>query len=184
VAAHLASSRPPGPTFIGRQLITLSVARRSVVLLEGARMFSLLFVSAVGAVVWMIVRPTPERDAAAAHTWANFHHCAVSNGWQLLEVHSVYERWPPGSKAYVSRYGDAARVVSDSWFWWHHVQPGSVVAVRGLGMGWGSHTGKDGVLYIGSEYDRQSGVQATFGAKELTRAQRHWHRYQPHLGAA
>lgn len=147
-------------------------------------MFSLLVLVAIGVVIWLVVRPTPQRDAAAAHSWANFHHYAVLvNGWQLLYVHTRYEEWGRGSKAHVSLYGDPASAVRDSWFWWHRVQPGSVVAVQGFGQGWGSHTGKDGVLYIGNEHTHQSGVHATFSAQELNRARRHWNRqHQPYLG--
>lgn len=145
-------------------------------------MFSLLFLIAVCVVIWLVVRPTPARDAAAAQSWANFHHYSVTNGWQLLYIHTLEEDWGRGSKAHVSIYSDATTVVRDSWFWWHHVQPGSVVAVGGLSQGWGSHTCKEDVLYIGNEHTHQTGVQATFEAKELTRAQRHWSRQQPYLG--
>jgi len=139
-------------------------------------MLSLLFLIAVGIVVWLIVRPTPQRDAAAGQSWAQFHHHAVSNGWTLLHIHSVYMHGNRGSKALVSIYGDAHGARRDSWFWWHQVQPGSVVAVSGLSEGWGPHTDRDDVLYIGDEFSRRDSVQATFGARELVRAQRDWTR--------
>lgn len=145
-------------------------------------MFLLLFMLSMGVVVWLIVRPTPQRDAAAAQSWANFHYYTVGNGLQLLYVHTLDENGERGSKAHVSIYGDTTSVVRDSWFWWHQVQPGSVVAVHGLGEGWGPHTGKDGVLYIGDRHEQRSGVQATFGARELTRAQRHWDQQQNYFG--
>lgn len=138
----------------------------------------LLLLILVGLAIWLSNRSTPQRDAAAAQSWANFHHYAATNGWPLLEIHSRYEDWSQGSKAYVSIYGAPTGIVRDAWFWWHHVQPGSVVAVHGFGEGWGPHTGKDGVLYIGDRDLRQSGVTATFNAKELTKARRHWNRQQ------
>lgn len=134
----------------------------------------LAFPLGLGLLIWLLVRPTPERDAAAARAWADFYGYTAAAGWQLLCVHDVYERWGNGSKAHVSVYDDVAGGVRDSWFWWHDVQPDSVVAVNRIGEGWGSHTGRDGVLYIGDKYARRSGVQATFGAVELARARRHW----------
>jgi len=138
---------------------------------------------AIGVAIWLAVRPTPQRDAAAAQSWANFHHYCISSGWQLLYVHTLDADWPRGSKAHVSIYADSTSAVRDSWFWWHHVQPGSVVAVSGLGEGWGPHTRKDDVLFIGDEDAHLSGVRATFGAQELVRARRHWNQH-PRLGAA
>lgn len=147
-------------------------------------MLLLLFFAAVGAVVWWVVRPAPELDAAAAQSWAGFHRYAAGNGWTLLYVHGVYKRGHRGSKAHVSIYGDITRAGRDSWFWWHQVQPGSVVAVSGVSQGWGPHTLRDDVLYVGDEHDHHDGVQATFGARELARAQRHWNRHQRCLGGA
>lgn len=145
----------------------------------------LAFPAGLCLLIWLIVRPTPQRDAAAAHAWANFHTYTATNRWQLLYIHDVYEDWNNGSKAHVSIYDDANSGRRDSWFWWHHVQPRSVVAVNRIGAGWGSHTGKNGVLYIGDEHSHRSGVQATFSAAELARARRHWSRPQPrHLGGA
>ncbi|CAM5737873.1 hypothetical protein ACM0CU_24130 [Mycobacteroides abscessus subsp. abscessus] len=143
----------------------------------------LAFPAGLGFLIWLLVRPTPERDAAAAHAWANFHTYTTAHRWQLLYVHDVYQNGHNGSKAHVSIYDDPAKGQRDSWFWWHHVQAGSVVAVNSFGEGWGPHTGKNGVLYIGDEHTHQSGVQATFAAAELARARRHWSRQQPHLAA-
>lgn len=144
---------------------------------------ALLFVLAVvAAVLWLIFRPQPERDAAAAQSWAAFHHyAATTNGWSLLHVHNVYQRAHRGSKALMSIYGDTTSTSRDAWFWWHHVQPGSVIAVH-HNQGWGPHSQRDDVLYIGRNAPTpQSGVYATFSAHELTRAQRHF-RHQPPLG--
>jgi hypothetical protein len=127
-------------------------------------------------VAWLILRPQPQRDAAAAQAWAQFHRYATANGWSMLYIQNVYQRAHRGSKAMVSIYGDALGASRDAWFWWELVQRGSVVAVN-LGEGWGPHTRRDDVLYIGNgEPAPQSGVHATFGARELVRAQRHFRR--------
>jgi hypothetical protein len=147
-------------------------------------MFSLMSLILIGVAVWLVVRPTAARDAAAAQFWAGFHYCSATNGWALLYVHSVYKHGNRGSKAHVSIYGDTASASRDSWFWWHQVQPGSVVAVSGLSQGWGPHTRRDDVLYVGDGPDRRDDVQATFSARELLRAQRHWSRHQSYLGGA
>ncbi|MCH9729754.1 MAG: hypothetical protein K0U84_08790 [Actinomycetia bacterium] len=118
--------------------------------------------------------PQPERDAAAAHAWAEFARSATDHDLSMLYIENVYDRAYRGSKAVVSLYGDGPSASNDAWFWWEHVQPGSVVAVR-LSKGWGSHTRRDGVLYIGNGGTTdQSGIYATFGARELTQAQRHF----------
>jgi hypothetical protein len=110
---------------------------------------------AIGVVVWLIFRPQPERDATAAQSWAEFHRYATGNGWFLLYVQNVYQHAHRGSKAIVSIYGDAG-VSRDAWFWWEQVQRGSVVAVS-LSQGWGPHTGRDDVLYIGNGGPAQQG---------------------------
>lgn len=137
---------------------------------------TLTFLIAVGVVVWLIFRPQPARDAAAAQSWAAFHQYTTGHGWTLLYVQNVYQHAQRGSKAMVSIYGDATGISRDAWFWWDQVQRGSVVAVS-HSQGWGPHTNRDNVLYIGNQAPgQQSGVYATFGSKELVRAQRHFRR--------
>jgi hypothetical protein len=136
----------------------------------------LFLIVVMGFVVWLIFRPQPERDAAAAQSWAAFHQYTSGRGWTLLYVQNVYQRAQRGSKAMVSIYGDSTGMSRDAWFWWEQVHRGSVVAVS-HSQGWGPHTNRDGVLYIGTQApEQQSGVYATFNAKELARAQRHYHR--------
>lgn len=81
-------------------------------------MSSLLFLIAVGVVVCLICRPQPARDAAAAQSWAAFHHYTTGNGWTLLYVQNVYQHAQRGSKAMVSIYGDTTGTSRDAWFWW------------------------------------------------------------------
>jgi hypothetical protein len=132
--------------------------------------------TAAGVVAWLIFRQQPQRDAAAGKSWAEFHRNATGSGWSMLYIQNVYQHAHRGSKATVSIYGDAVGVSRDAWFWWEHVKRGSVVAVS-LSQGWGPHNRRDDVLYIGSgEPVQRSGVHATFGARELVRAQRHFRR--------
>jgi hypothetical protein len=133
----------------------------------------------VGVVVWLVVKSSqPQRDAAAAQAWGQFHRNATGHGLSMLYIEDVYQHAHRGSKAMVSIYGDGAGVSRDAWFWWEHVRRGSVVAVR-LSQGWGPHTRRDDVLYVGNGGPaRQSGVHATFGARELVRARRHFRRQQ------
>lgn len=138
-------------------------------------MLTMTFLLALGLAVWLIFRPQPARDAAAAQSWAAFHHYTTGNGWTLLYVQNVYQHAQRGSKAMVSIYGDHPGVSRDAWFWWEQVQRGSVVAVN-LSQGWGPHTQRDDVLYIGDGPTQTNGVQATFSTTELTRAQRHFRR--------
>ncbi|MCV6990797.1 hypothetical protein H7I87_18765 [Mycobacterium timonense] len=143
-------------------------------------MVTLAFLIVVGATGWMIFRPSPRRDAAAAQAWASFHQYATHHGWSLLYVQNVYQHARRGSKAIVSIYGDAAGASRDAWFWGEQVQAGSVVAVS-LNQGWGPHTNRDDVLYIGNG---TPGVYATFGARELVKVQRHFHRQSTVGGTA
>ena len=139
-------------------------------------MIEFAVLTAAGVVAWLICRPQPQRDAAAAAAWSQFHRYATANGWSMLYIQNVYQHAHRGSKAMVSIYGDAVGASRDAWFWWENVQRGSVVAV-GLSEGWGPHTRRDDVLYIGNgDPAPQSGVHATFGARELVRAQRHFRR--------
>ncbi|AKS33509.1 hypothetical protein [Mycolicibacterium goodii] len=131
-----------------------------------------LFLAVAGFLAWLFLRPQPERDAAAAQSWASFHGYATANGLQMLYVEHVYQRAARGSKAHVSIYGDPSGNKRDAWFWWTQVQKGSVVAVRPT-VGWGPHTRRDDVLYIGTEVSRQSGVYGGIDARTLTNARRH-----------
>lgn len=114
-------------------------------------MSSLLFLIAVGVVVCLICRPQPARDAAAAQSWAAFHHYTTGNGWTLLYVQNVYQHAQRGSKAMVSIYGDTTGTSRDAWFWWEQVQHGSVVAVS-HSQGWGPHTNRDVLASLSFAY--------------------------------
>ena len=111
--------------------------------------------------------------------WVALHDYAVAHHLRLLYVQKVYERHPKkGCKARVSIYGEPGSTWRDAWFWHHQVQPGSVVAVV-ASQGWGSHTRRDDVLFIGSK-DRP-GVHASLDVATVRRAQRHHRRPTPPL---
>ncbi|MDP7703701.1 MULTISPECIES: hypothetical protein [unclassified Mycobacterium] len=103
-----------------------------------------------------------QRDAAAAQTWAGFYSYATANGLHMLCIEKVYQHAHRGSKAIVFIYGENAGARRDAWFWWTQVQQGSVVAAY-LSEGWGPHTNRDHVLYIGDEHNETTGVYAAAG---------------------
>lgn len=118
-------------------------------------------------------------DAAAVQQWIALHDYAVTHGLRLLYVQRVYKRHPNGCKAQVSIYGDNGSTMRDAWFWRTQVAPGSVVAGT-VSEGWGPHTRRSDVLFIGSQ--DLPGVYATLDAATVRRAQRHHHhRPQPPL---
>lgn len=116
-------------------------------------------------------------DVGAVQQWVALHDYALAHGLRLLYVQRIYKRQPNGCKAQVSIYGDSESTLRDAWFWRTQVAPGSVVAVN-VSEGWGPHTRRDDVLFIGSQ-DRP-GVHATLDAATVRRAQRQHHRPNHH----
>lgn len=116
-------------------------------------------------------------DVGAVQQWVALHDYALAHGLRLLYVQRVYKRQPNGCKAQMSIYGDSGSTLRDAWFWRTQVAPGSVVAVN-VSEGWGPHTRRDDVLFIGSQ-DRP-GVHATLDAATVRRAQRQHHRPNHH----
>jgi hypothetical protein len=96
------------------------------------------------------------RDAAAAARVDHACAWAAGQGLHQLYVMGVYQHAHRGSKALVGVNGD--QQVIDAWFWWHQVHPGELVFVR-LSVGWGTHTSREGVHYIGGR-EGGSGVLA------------------------
>lgn len=140
-------------------------------------MEALLIFGGASLLAWLLLRPRPEQDAAAAQLWASFHSHATANALQMLYIEDVYQHAARGSKAYVSIYGDSSGIRRDAWFWWAQVRKGSVVAVRPT-VGWGPHSGRENVLFIGTESSHQSGVYGAVDARTITRAHRHLNRQQ------
>jgi hypothetical protein len=88
----------------------------------------------------------------------------------LVHVQQVYQYAQRGTKAIVR--DDASGYVSDAWFWWERVAPGQAVAVH-ASRGWGPHTGRNNVLYVGQEGNRISGVLEILSSGTVARAGRH-----------
>jgi hypothetical protein len=105
---------------------------------------------------------------------ADLHHVrervAATPGMALVHVQQVYQHATRGTKAIVR--DDASGYVSDAWFWWARVAPGQAVAVY-ASRGWGPHTGRDNVLYVGREENRTSGVLEILLSGTVARAARH-----------
>lgn len=138
-------------------------------------MITLSLMIGIGVLVWWLVRrEEPARLIASSRRWASFHQSATAHGLQLLYIERIQPngRSNRGTKAFVSVYGNPMVAPRDAWFWWADVQQGSVVAVR-MSEGWGPHTRREDVLFIGTERPQQSGIYDTVDAKTLARARRY-----------
>jgi hypothetical protein len=143
----------------------------------------ILLMALAGTIWWLAAKQQPRRDAAAAQRWDAFHAYATAHHLQMVYIQQVYQRASTGSKAYVSIYNDPTAATRDTWFWWAQVQQGSVVAVH-PSEGWGPHTRRDDVLFIGTEQSRRPAIYATVDAKSLRRACRHQAKYPIRTGVA
>ncbi len=88
---------------------------------------------------------------------------------EVVLVQHVYQRSRRGTKALVlmERTGQQ----HDAWFWWSRVSSGQMAAVQ-FTEGWGPHTQRDGVLYVGHK-DTGHGIYELLSAREVKRASRH-----------
>lgn len=134
-----------------------------------------LGIIALAGVGWLVDRQQqPQRDAAAAQDWLALRRDADAHHLTVLYIHDVYEHDRRGSKAYVSFYnGDTMAERRDAWFWWPWVQNGSVVAVSIINEGWGPHSNRPDVLYIGDPHIGQTGIDARIDTRTFNRARRH-----------
>lgn len=64
---------------------------------------------------------------------------------------------------------------NDAWFWWSRVEPDEIAAVE-ASTGYGPHTPREDVLYIGDERTG-SGIQHVMSAHDAKRAERHLKRF-------
>ncbi|NNH72940.1 hypothetical protein HLB23_24285 [Nocardia uniformis] len=113
-------------------------------------------------------RSTQHQDAQAAAEWSRFWEYANWNNLQILSVDIVYHFARQGTKALVRLHN--TEYLRDAWFWGLHVQPQSVVAVQ-ASVGWGPHTNRHDVLYIGDRY--APGVYAVVAPATVAAARRH-----------
>ena len=97
---------------------------------------------------------------------------AQTAGVEMIFVRQVYQYAQRGTKAVVAF--DTTAEHRDAWFWWSRVNPGQMAAVR-ISTGWGPHTQRDGVVYVGSELTG-SGICEVLSARDVTRARRHYER--------
>lgn len=88
---------------------------------------------------------------------------------EVVFVQDVYQRARRGTKApvLVERTGQQ----HDAWFWWSRVSSGQMAAVQ-FSEGWGPHTHRDGVLYVGHK-ETGHGIYELLSAQEVKRASRH-----------
>lgn len=111
-------------------------------------------------------------DAKAAAEIARFWDFARNNNLEVLRVEHVYQTGRRGTKAMTSLVRTGERV--DTWFWWDRVVPDRLVAVD-VGVGWGSHTHRQNVHYVGREFGG-TGIASTARGDQWRRAQRHHRR--------
>lgn len=112
------------------------------------------------------------RDRRAAAEWSRFASHAAHYDLAIVTVVEVYQLAHHGTKALVILHGEP--LFRDAWFWWDRVRAGTTVAVA-LSSGYGPHTHRDGVIYIGGQ-ESGSGVYDSVSARTLRHAQRHHRR--------
>jgi hypothetical protein len=88
--------------------------------------------------------------------WRDVDQRAQTPGIELVHIARITQRARTGTKAIV-RHRDGA--TQDAWFWNVRVQHRSILLVR-ANTGYGPHTRRDHVLYIGTK-DTGSGIVAT-----------------------
>lgn len=112
------------------------------------------------------------RDERAAEAWARFAAEAADRGLSMITVVHVYQVAHRGTKAIIEICGEPGR--RDAWLWWDRAAAGSTLAVW-FRSGYGPHTDRDGVVYIGTN-DGRSGVCDRISAKTVAHARRHHRR--------
>jgi hypothetical protein len=93
-------------------------------------------------------------------------------GSEVLFVQSVYQEAWRGTKAVV--YLERSGQVRDAWFWWDRVHPGQMALVQ-ASTGYGPHTPREDVLYVGSERTG-SGIHRVISKRDVKHARRHYKR--------
>jgi hypothetical protein len=93
-------------------------------------------------------------------------------GVEVVFVQYVYQYARRGTKAIVRL--DRTGEQRDAWFWWSRVRPGQMAGVQ-VSTGWGPHSERDGVLYVGGEHTG-SGIHQLMSSRDVNRARRHYER--------
>ncbi|MFK4299627.1 hypothetical protein ABH924_004812 [Arthrobacter sp. GAS37] len=125
-----------------------------------------LFVAGMAAAAWLStwvlllparrLKRAEQRRQHVAHMAAIFRDAAASaraNGLRLVRIRTIYQVAQRGTKCLVENEDGS---IQDVWFWFYFPHIGQVLVVDG-GTGYGQHTHRDGVLYIGS-HSGQHGV--------------------------
>lgn len=110
------------------------------------------------------------RDARAHAILSGMRDYAADlPGCEVVFVGSVYQNARRGTKAvvYLERTGEGR----DAWFWWARVRAGQMAVVK-ASTGYGPHTPRDDVLYVGGERTG-SGIHWIMSARNVKRARRH-----------
>jgi len=116
------------------------------------------------------------RDAEAAARVDQLRASATSFGGHahIVLILQVYQQVKRGTKAYVQL--DGAGWTRDAFFWWVRLEPGSMV-VATSSTGWGPHTRRSDVLWVGSEYSPAgTGIHGVASAADVKRWNRHYRR--------
>lgn len=114
------------------------------------------------------------RDAETAAWVDDLRASAYASRGQAVIILQVYQRVKRGTKAYVQL--DGQPWTRDAFFWWVDITAGSMVLVH-ASTGWGPHTNRDDVLWIGSEdLPAGAGIFAVIASGDLKRWKRHYRR--------
>lgn len=111
------------------------------------------------------------REQAAVDQYRAAMALASTSNYGVLRVLTVYQRAQRGTKVVV-RFADAP-YTHDAWLWWASAHPGDLLVVR-WSSGWGEHTHRDGVVYIGSP--NGSGVIHHVSHQVMTLVDQHYAR--------
>lgn len=115
---------------------------------------------------WIAARRA--KKEARAQVLEQFIASWTAQGFVPVKVLRVYQHAQRGSKA-VLPLPDGQQV--DAWFWWYQVSAGTYVFVA-PGVGYGSHTHKNDVRYIGSKAG-QHGVAAVMTIRDVRFLEKH-----------
>lgn len=121
---------------------------------------------------WGATRARRDADTAA---WVDGQRAnAYASRGQAVLILQIYQRVKRGTKAYVQL--DGQPWTRDAFFWHMDITAGSMVLVQ-TSTGWGPHTNRDDVLWIGSkDLPAGSGIFAVIAAGDLKRWSRHYRR--------
>jgi hypothetical protein len=109
------------------------------------------------------------KDAAAASALKEMRHSTkVDRGTLVVHIVRVYQIARRGTKAVVEM--DSNGRTRDAWFWYARVARGQCHLIS-ASSGYGPHTNRDNVLYVGHE-DGTHGILQTLSPRQARRALR------------